>query len=316
MPEHIGYIGPGLMGKGIIKTLLGKRFPVTIYTHREGLDIAELIEVGADATNSITELADRSTVVLLTLPTSNEVESVILGAPGLFTSLKEGSVVVDLSTSHPASTRMLAARLKERQIEMLDSPMTGRPAQAHAGELNLMVGGDRPVFERCLPIFKVIAKNIFHVGPIGHGNTVKLINNFLSQLANAGVAEILPLAVKCGLDIKALYDVIRVSGGNSRAFETTVPAIATRDFAVTFQLKLAHKDVYYVSSLGKEMGAPLPMVNSLLSVLDMAKAYGLGEENVSALVKLWESFDGVEVKSEKFESSRMRKSSIFPLPKT
>jgi 3-hydroxyisobutyrate dehydrogenase-like beta-hydroxyacid dehydrogenase len=209
-------------------------------------------------------------------------------------------VVIDLSTSYPVSTCMLAARLRERKIDMLDSPMTGRPAQASAGELNLMVGGDRAVFERCLPIFQAIAKNIFHVGPISHGNIVKLVNNFLSQLGNAGVAEILPLAAKCGVDLKALYDVIRVSGGNSRAFEGAVPAIAKGDFTVNFQLALAHKDVSYVSALGKDVAIPLPMVNSLLSVLDLAKATGLGKENVTALVKMWEQFGGVEARSDQF----------------
>ena len=300
MAERIGYFGPGLMGKGIVKTLLTKGFPVTIFAHREGLDLGELVKAGAKVTSSLAEVASSSTVVLLTLPTSKEVEATILGTPGLLDTLQAGSVVIDLSTSYPISTCMLAARLRERKIDMLDSPMTGRPAQASAGELNLMVGGDRAVFERCLPIFQAIAKNIFHVGPISHGNIVKLVNNFLSQLGNAGVAEILPLAAKCGVDLKALYDVIRVSGGNSRAFEGAVPAIAKGDFTVNFQLALAHKDVSYVSALGKDVAIPLPMVNSLLSVLDLAKATGLGKENVTALVKMWEQFGGVKARSDRF----------------
>jgi 3-hydroxyisobutyrate dehydrogenase-like beta-hydroxyacid dehydrogenase len=138
------------------------------------------------------------------------------------------------------------------------------------------------------------------VGPTSHGNVVKIINNFLGQLANAGIAETLTLAAKYGLDIKALYDVVKVSGGYSRWFEGAVPAIAKRDFTVTFHLKLAHKDMYYVSSLGKELNVPLPMVNSLLSVMDMAKAYGLGDENTTGLIKMWERINGVEVKSDKF----------------
>lgn len=300
MAERVGYFGPGLMGRGIIKNLLARGFPVTIFAHREGLDLVELIEAGAGVTKSLSEVAASSTAVLLTLPSSKEVEATILGTPGLLDTLHAGSVVIDLGTSYPASTCMLAARLRERKIDMLDSPMTGRPAQAHTGELNLMVGGDRAVFERCLPICQAIAKNIFYVGPTSHGNMVKLVNNFLSQLGNAGVAEILPLVAKYGVDLKVLYDVIRVSGGNSRAFEGAVPAIAKGDFTVNFQLALAHKDVSYVSALGREVNIPLPMVNTLLSVLDLAKAIGLGKENVTALVKMWEKFGGVEARSEKF----------------
>ena len=99
--------------------------------------------------------------------------------------MKPGAVLIDLSTSYPASTRMLYERLKEKQIALLDAPMTGTPVHANAGELNLMIGGDTAVYERCLPIFQAIAKNIFHVGPASHGNIVKLINNFLGQLTNA-----------------------------------------------------------------------------------------------------------------------------------
>jgi 3-hydroxyisobutyrate dehydrogenase-like beta-hydroxyacid dehydrogenase len=300
MAERIGHVGPGLMGQGIIKTLLAKGFLVTVFAHRDGLDLGELVRAGGKITRSLAEVAASSTVVLLTLPTSKEVEATVLGTPGLLGHLKEDSVVIDLSTSYPASTRMLAERLRGRKIAMLDSPMTGRPAQARSGELNLMVGGDRAVFERCQPIFQAIAKNVFHVGPVSHGNIIKLMNNFLSQLGNAGVAEILPLAAKCGVDLKSLYDVIRVSGGNSRAFEGAVPAIAKGDFTVSFQLALAHKDVSYVSALGKEENIPLPMVNSLLTVLDLAKAAGLGGENVTALVKMWEKIAGVEARSEKF----------------
>ncbi len=300
MAEHIGYFGPGLMGRGIIMTLLTKGFPVTVFAHRDGLDLGELMQAGGKATRSLAEVASSSTVAVLTLPTSKEVEATVLGTPGLLEHLKEGSVVIDLGTSYPASTRMLAERLRARKIAMLDSPMTGRPAQARSGELNLMVGGDQAVFERCCPIFQAIAKNVFHVGPVSHGNIVKLVNNFLSQLGNAGVAEILPLVVKCGVDLKSLYNVIRVSGGNSRAFERAVPEIARGDFAVGFQLALAHKDVSYVSALGREENVPLPMVNSLLSVLDLAKATGLGGENVTALVKMWEKIAGAEARSEKF----------------
>ena len=112
---------------------------------------------------------------------------------------------------------------------------------------------------------------------------------------NAAFAEGLPPAMKCGIDIRAMSDVIRVSWGNSRVFELMVPAICRRDFAVTFPLKLCHKDVSYMSALGTEHGVPLPMVNSRLQVFDLAKACGLGEENSNALVKLWERISQVEV---------------------
>ena len=296
MAESIGFLGPGLMGRGIVKNLLGKGYKVIVHAHREGMNLDDLVGAGASVTRSLTEVAEKNGTIMLCVPSSKEVEAAILGSPGLLQSMREGSVVVDLSTSLPASTRMLAARLRERNITMLDAPMTGTPTHANAAELNLMIGGEKAVYEKCLPMFRAIAKNIIYVGTTGHGNIVKLINNFLGQLSNAGIAEVLPLAVKAGVDLKALYDVVRVSGGNSRVFEGSVPAICRRDFTVTFHLKLAHKDMSYMSAVGREYNLPLPMVNSLLNVLDVAKASGLADENASALVKLWERVAQVEVR--------------------
>ncbi len=296
MAEHIGFLGPGLMGKGIVKNLLKRGFAVTVFAHRTGLDLEDLKQAGAVVTTSLAEVGGTSSRILLCVPSSKEVESLTLGTPGLLESMTPGSVLIDLSTSYPASTRMLAERLGARHIAFLDAPMTGTPVHANAGELNLMIGGDQAVYEKCLPIFRAIAKNIFHVGPVSHGNIVKLINNFLGQLSNAGLAEVLPLAMKAGIDIKALYDVVRVSGGNSRVFEGVVPSVCKRDFTVTFEIRLAHKDMAYVSALGRELNVPLPMVNSLLSVLDLAKATGLGRENTNALVKMWEKVSEVEVR--------------------
>jgi 2-hydroxy-3-oxopropionate reductase len=298
MTEHIGFLGPGLMGKGIVKNLLSKGYTVMVYAHREGLKLDDLVAVGATVTKSLTELGQKNPTVMLCVPSSKEVETVVLGTPGLLQSMREGSILIDLSTSLPASTRMLAERLRERKIELLDAPMTGTPVHANAGELNLMIGGDKAIYDRCLPIFRAIAKNIIYVGATSHGNIVKLINNFLGQLTNAGLAEVLPLAAKAGVDMKALFDVVKVSGGYSRWFEGAVPAICRRDFKVSFHLKLAHKDMGYVSALGREYNMPLPMVNQLLSVLDIAKASGLGDENTTALVKLWERMSNVEVRGE------------------
>ena len=296
MAERIGFLGPGLMGKGIVKNLLKKGFPVTVFSHRAGLNLDDLKTAGATVTTSLAEVGETSPRVLLCVPSSREVEAAILGPEGLLGRMKTASVLIDFSTSYPTSTRMLAERLKEKQVAFLDAPMTGTPVHANAGELNLMIGGDRAVYEKCLPIFQAVAKNIFHVGPTSHGNIVKLINNFLGQLTNAGLAEILPLAAKAGVDFKGLFDAVRVSGGNSRMFENVVPAVCNRNFNVTFELRLAHKDINYVSNLGRELEAPLPLVNSLLSVLDLAKASGLGRENSNALIKMYEQILKVEVR--------------------
>lgn len=296
MAERIGFLGPGLMGRGIVKNLLKKGFPVMVYAHREGLNLTELTEAGATVTKSLGELGGANDRVCLCVPSSREVEAAVLGPDGLLGSMKPGSIIIDFSTSHPTSTRMLWDRLNEKKVAFLDAPMTGTPVHANAGEINLMIGGEKPAYEVCLPVFRAVAKNIFHVGPSSHGNIVKLINNFLGQLTNAALAEVLPLAAKAGVDMKGLFDAVRVSGGNSRMFEGVVPAVCSRNFAVSFELRLAHKDMAYLSSVGRELDAPLPLVNSLLNVLDLAKASGLGRENTNALVKLYEQILHLEVR--------------------
>lgn len=198
MAERIGYLGPGLMGRGIVRRLLDSGFPVMICAHRKGLEVEDLLRAGASLTTSLAELGERSTTIMLTVPSSVEVEAAILGADGLLGALPEGSVVIDLGTSLPSSTRMLAARLGDRGIGMLEAPMSGGPKQAAAGELKLMVGGEERVYGRCLPILRTIAQTVTYVGGPGSGHTVKLINNFLAQVNNAAIAEVLPLAIMGG----------------------------------------------------------------------------------------------------------------------
>jgi len=271
---------------------------VVIFEHRHGLKLNDLKKLGASVTDSLLQLAKENNTIMLTLPSSREVEQLILGKDGLLYNLKPGSVVIDLSTSLPSSTRMIATKLSEKKIDMLDAPMTGTPVHAQKGELTLMVGGKKKVYEEYLDIFRLIAKNIFYVGSVGSGHTVKLINNFLFLVNMAAISEILPLVVKCGVDPDALYSVILVSGGNSRAFEGNVPLICKRVFDILFTLNMARKDLRYVAELGQEHNVPLPMVNSALQVFDLAVAYGLADENTSGLVKMWEDIVGVTVESE------------------
>lgn len=146
MAESIGFLGLGLMGRGIVKNLLAKGYKVMVLAHREGLQLGELTSAGATVTKSLAEVGERNGVVMICVPSSVEVEAVILRGSGLLTSMREGSTIIDLSTSLPASTRMLAERLAERKIDFLDAPMTGTPVHANAGELNLMIGGWKAVY--------------------------------------------------------------------------------------------------------------------------------------------------------------------------
>lgn len=291
--SKIGYLGPGLMGRGIIENLLKHGFEVMILPHQKPID--ELIKKGAHKAKDLNNLTEFSEVIMMTLPDSPEIEKVIFGAPSLISLMKKKSILIDLSTSYPSSTIKISKCLKEKGIDMLDAPLTGGPAQAIDGTLNVMVGGENKIYEKCTPIFQAIAKNIFYVGKQGSGHQIKLINNFLGQLNNAAIAEILIYASKVGLDIHSLYDVVKVSGGYSKTFDAVVPKILEKNSNVSFKLKMVHKDLTYMKQLGSDAGIPLPMVNQTLQIFDMAKAYGLGDKDFSSVTKLWEDLIGFKV---------------------
>jgi 3-hydroxyisobutyrate dehydrogenase-like beta-hydroxyacid dehydrogenase len=182
--------------------------------------------------------------------------------------------------------------MERRGMTVLDAPLTGSRAQAEAGTLNVICGGPREAFDRVRRLFEAFAHNVFHVGASGCGHAIKLINNFLGQLSLAAVAEMLPLARRCGVDLKYLQDVVSVSGGDSKAFQGLMPRAIQRDFGVAFQQKFVHKDVRYLNDLARGNGVPALLAGALLTVHDMAAAQGYGEEDASALVKFWERMSG------------------------
>jgi len=295
-PKKIGFIGPGLMGKGMAKNLIRAEFPLIVYFHRNRKPVQELVNMGAEETDDLTVIAEKSQVVIMVLPGSTEVEEVILGEKRFIDSIKPGTILIDSSTSYPASTKKIAAEIEQRGAYMLDAPLTKGPKEAEEGRLNIMVGGDKTIYQQCLDLFKAMAENIFYVGPLGSGHTIKLINNFLGMANLAAICQILTLAAKQGVDMKSIWDVVSVSGGNSATFQSKSPQILNRTFELTFKLATARKDIWYVEKLSREAEVPLPIADATLQMLDMAKGLGYGDKDISSLVRVWENFAGVEVK--------------------
>ena len=178
---------------------------------------------------------------------------------------------------------------------MLDAPVSGGSARAASGELSVIAGGDAKTFETCLPMFKAMATNQFHVGRIGQGLALKLVNNMLIQVNTVAVAEALVLGVKAGLDPQTIYDVVRVSTGNSVAFETRVPRIMNRDFAPGGTVDISFKDQELETAFAKQLGVPVLLANVTQQVYQMARAAGFNKEDGAAVVKIFERLAGVTV---------------------
>jgi 3-hydroxyisobutyrate dehydrogenase-like beta-hydroxyacid dehydrogenase len=294
MTLRVGYIGIGIMGSGIVKNLRKATIGVSFIARdneRARATASVLAKLGAKQVENYAALAAQSDVIMLSVLDSSVVEPLIESDEGIGPHLHAGQIVIDLSTSYPPSTRRLAALLAAREITLLDAPLTGSRKQAEAGTLNVMCGGPAEAFGKAEPLFKAIASHVFHVGPVGSGHGIKLINNYLGQATMAAICETLPFARKYGIDLKAMFDVISVSGGNSAVFQGAMPRLIERDFSVAFQQKFVHKDLRYINQLMSETATPTPLAATLLQIHERAGAEGYGEQDFTALLKYFESLE-------------------------
>jgi 3-hydroxyisobutyrate dehydrogenase len=202
-----------------------------------------------------------------------------------------------MSTIDPLVARGLGEQLAARGIALVDAPVSGGTERAAAGELSIIAGGAVDTVKACDDLFRAMGRNVFHVGALGQGLAMKLVNNMLVQVNTVAVAEALVLGVKAGLDPKTIYDVVRVSTGTSFAFETRVPRILERNFAPGGTVDISFKDQELETQFAKQLGVPVLLANVSQQVYQMARAAGLNKEDGSAVVKILERLAGVTVRS-------------------
>jgi 3-hydroxyisobutyrate dehydrogenase-like beta-hydroxyacid dehydrogenase len=292
MKSLIGCIGIGTMGVGIASNLCRKGFDVAFYarnTIRGRESTARLLKEGARLVADLPALGRGVDVVLLCLPDSPTVEGMLEDSAGLTTNLSPGAIVVDCSTSHPESTRRLAARLIAKNITLLDGPLTGGPAQAETGTVNVLGAGPRAAFEQARPVLEGFSARVFYLGGSGAGHAAKLINNFFGQLTLAGLCEAWPLISAYGIEPQTFYDAVSASGGNSATFQGAYPRLRQRDFSLSFAQHLARKDVRYFNELAQTANLPAPLAGSLLAIHERATAAGFGDQDVRALLHFYET---------------------------
>ena len=296
MAERIGFIGPGAMGAPMAANLLRRGFPVTTLIHRNPGPAQALEAQGARIARSRSALLEECPVVLACLPTSAEVEEVVLGPGGVLESGQPGGVFVDMGTSRPASTRMLADRLGIRGIAMLDAPITGGVRGAREGTLTIYVGGAPEAFARVRPAFEAMGRTVLHMGATAAGHLTKLLNNMLSLASMAALAEVLPLGVRLGLDPPLLVQALAAGSGATTMIPGRGERILQRDFTASFRVDLAHKDLRLAQEVAQEVNLPPPVTQAAAMTFTMARSLGLDAEDTVAVVKVWERLLGVEVR--------------------
>ena len=295
MPGGVGFIGLGNMGRPMALNLARHGVPLVVHD----IDRAK-VEVlrarGAKVADSPESVAAASDRTICMVETTAQAETVIAGEHGIIRAALPGHIVICMSTIDPLAARRLAATLDARGVAMLDAPVSGGTERAATGELSIIAGGEAATFEACRDLFKAMGANLFHVGPLGAGLALKLVNNMLIQVNRVAVAEALVLGVKAGLDPQTIYDVIRVSTGTSFAFETGVPKILARDFSPGGTVDISYKDQELETAFAKQLGVPLLLANVTQQLYQMARAAGFNKEDGLAVVKVLERLAGVEVK--------------------
>lgn len=295
MFEYIGFIGVGMMGTPMTKRLIHAGYKVVAFD----IDPEALKRVkgnGADVAASPREIAQRCNPIITMLPNSDIVEEVVLGSGGIIEGARRGGVLIDMTTAYPMSTRMIAKRLTQKGMRMLDAPVSGGVVGAKQGTLSIMVGGDPDLVEQCRPLLQVMGKNIFYMGEVGSGHIMKVVNNFLSACSVAATSEALALATKGGLNPRKVIDVLQVSTGRNYATEFKFPRfVLPRTFDDGFRIGLLNKDLNILTRLARELKVPMFIANTVQQIFGFALSQGYEQKGHTCIAQLIEGWAGVKI---------------------
>lgn len=285
--KKIGMVGIGLMGHGIASNLAKHGYQLVLFEHAGNQPLDALKAAGAVTVVSLAELAAASDAVILVLTGSPQVEAVLTGNGGLLAGLRPGSVVIDCSTAMPASTIRMAQAVEAAGSRFLDAPMTRTPKEAAEGRLNLLVGGDAGLLDRCRPVLQSFSENITHVGPVSAGHSMKLLHNYVSLGMVALLSEAAACAQRSQVAPEAFVEVLAKGGGGGIALERLKPYLLARDpSGLRFSIANAAKDLGYYNAMAKDAGAPDEIAAAVLATLDRAHANSAADALVPELVSI------------------------------
>ncbi len=273
------------MGSAMVERLQALGYPMTVIAHRKRAAIDAAVARGATEAESPGALAQASDIVMLCVDTSAAVEANMLGDSGVIENIRPGSLVIDFGTSLPQSTLRLEAALKAKGASMMDAPLGRTPAHAIDGNLNIMSAGSEADFNRAKPIFDDLGENVFHVGAISAGHTLKLINNFFAMTTACALSEAFAMSDLAGLDRKVLYDVMASGPLHSGMMDfIKANAIDGQKDMLAFSIANGRKDVGYYSSMADDLGAPSFISPATKQAMGLAKSSGWGDKMIPELV--------------------------------
>ncbi len=290
--RRIGVIGCGNIGGAIAANLLQDGHHVSV--HDASPDrLLPLVGLGARTADSPARVAERSEITFLSLPTPAVVDEV---AERWLAAAEPGAVLVDLSTNAPASVRALGARLAAGGCHLLEAPLTGGAPGAQARMLVFLVGGAPAIVERVEPLLRSLGRAVFHLGPLGLGNTGKLVNSLIAFTATCASLEVLAVAAKAGVDLRTMVEAIRTGGAGNFFTDRMVEGINERGRPTMFALSLAAKDAGLLLDVAREHGVPVPVSAQVAQSLVAALGAGLGDHDFTDVVELIERQANVQLR--------------------
>src|ERR671911_136403 len=295
MADAVGFIGLGIMGRPMAKNLMEAGYKLVLH-NRSPKKAKELAKEGnATAAENPREVAEACDIVITMLPDSPDVEAVVAGEGGVLGGIRDGALLVDMSTISPVVTKELAEKAREKGASMLDAPVSGGDVAAIEGTLAIMVGGSEEDFERALPLFEVMGAAVTHVGPSGTGQVVKAANQIVVALTIEAVSEALVLGSKGGVAPEKILDVLGGGLAGNKVMEAKREKLLEHSFDPGFRIELHHKDLGIALAAGREYGVTLPVTAVVDQMLETLKMRGKGDKDHSALLTLIEESPGHEI---------------------
>ena len=273
MAFTLGFIGLGTMGTPMVRNLLKGGYSVTVWARRADA-MRPLVAAGAAAGESPADVATKSDIVMTMVTDTKAVEEVVLGAHGIASGARAGSLVVDHSTIAPDGARRIASALEVHGVEMVDAPVSGGSMAAAAGTLAIMIGGSKAAVERVTPVLSSYAGHVVHVGASGAGQVAKACNQICTIVNQLGAAEAMLLAERAGVDPRAVKDALMSGFAASRMLDLQAPKMIARDFDGRIESRLHHKDIHIVLDLARTFGIELPASAAAAEVLDRLQESG------------------------------------------
>jgi 2-hydroxy-3-oxopropionate reductase len=274
---NLGFIGLGIMGKPMAGHLVAANHTVHVYDHHPE-PIEALVAKGAVACKNSKEVAEKSDIIIIIVPDTPDVESVIFGPDGIAEGVKKGAIVVDMSSISPIATKDFATRLEAMGVDMLDGPVSGGQVGAENATLSIMIGGKPEVVEKVMPYFELLGKNIVHIGPNGDGQTCKVANQIVVALTIEAVGEALLLASKAGADPSKVRAALLGGFAQSRILDLHGEKMIKRSFAPGFRIRLHQKDLNLALDAARSLGLSLPNTATAQELFNAVSAQPEGEE--------------------------------------